>query len=333
MLTGLENRNVLVTGAGGFLGRHLLPQLLACGANVTGLVRSPRAALPEGVRQVLGDCRDEKAMRRLLQGQDVVIHLAGTLFGASWQDYLAANSEAARNVAAGARDASRIILVSSLAAAGPCAIEPGRNEAQNPEPVSAYGWSKLLAEQVMSALLGDRLVILRPPIIYGSGDRGLLPLFKSAKKGFGIGPARFPVSVIHAGDAATACALACQPEAAGIYHLGDGKSYQMDAICQAMARAQGRERLRMLRPPRALMRISAFLGSLANGVGRGICALAGKKAPPPPAWNPDKYREAIQPGWLADNSRICRELGFKATYSLEAGMAEAVAGYRNEGWL
>lgn len=333
MLTDLANKNVFVTGAGGFLGRHLLGHLLACNANVTGLVRSANFFLPKDVRPARGDCRDAAAMKVLLQGQDIIIHVAGLLFGANWQAYLAANSESARNIAAAASGAERVILISSLAAAGPCALSPGRNESEAPAPVSAYGWSKLLAEQIMAAQLGEKLVILRPPIIYGSGDRGLLPLFKSAKMGIGIGPAKFPVSIIHVEDAARACALACKPEANGVYHLSDGKTYQMDDICLAMAQAQGRERLRMLRPPQALMRTSAYLSSWAGTMTRGICRLLGRQAPRLPAWNPDKYRESIQLGWLADNSRISHKLGFQAESGLGAGMAEAVAGYRKEGWL
>lgn len=333
MLTVLKNKNVFVTGAGGFMGRHLLPALMACGANVTGLVRSPVSSLPAAVRPAIGDCRDTEAMKRLLKGQDIVIHLAGLLFGTSWQDYLAANSEVARNISAAANDAGRVILVSSLAAAGPCGVAPGRNESETPVPVSAYGWSKLLAEQIMAANLAQRLVILRPSIIYGSGDKGLLPLFKSAKKGLGIGPANFPVSIIHAEDAARACLLACTDRATGIYHLSDGKSYQLAEICQAMAFAQGRKKLRMLRPPRSLMRASAYLSSWAGNTAGRLCGMIGRKGPRPPSWNPDKYRESIQPGWLADNTRICAELDFHAGYSLAAGMVEAVTGYRNEGWL
>lgn len=328
-----ENCNILVTGAGGFLARHLLPRLLATGANVSGLVRSGKSRLPDGVRPVTGDCRDPVAMKNLLKGQDIIFHLAGMLFGASWQDYLAANSEAARNIARAAGDARRVILISSLAAAGPCSVLPGRNETEAPAPVSAYGWSKLLAEQTAAALRGDRLVILRPPIIYGSADRGLLPLFKSAGRGFGIGPASFPVSIIHAADAATACILACRPEARGVYHLGDGQAYQMDEICEAMAVAQGRNRVRMLRPPRQVMRISAHATSLANKLAKGFSRLAGWKEPGFPAWNPDKYRESIQSGWLSDSGRIRSELGFVPAYDLKAGMAEAVAGYRKERWL
>lgn len=321
-----------MTGAAGFLARHLLPQLLATGARVTGLVRARPERLPPDVRPAIGDCRDAEAMKCLLKGQDIVIHLAGTLFGANWQDYLAANGEMARNLAAASQDASRIIQISSLAAAGPCAVAPGRGESETPAPVSAYGWSKLLAEQILAGSLGDRLVILRPPIIYGSGDRGLLPLFKSAKLGFGVGPADFPISIIHASDTARACLLVCDQDASGIYHLSDGKIHQMDDVCKAMGIAQGRRKVRMLRPPRILMRLSANVAPVCAKAMCSLCRFAGRPAPGAAQWNPDKYRESVQKGWLSDNSRIS-EAGFQPAYNLETGMAEAVAGYRAEGWL
>ena len=76
----------------------------------------------------------------------------------------------------------RFVLVSSLAATGPSDTAPGVDDATPPAPVSAYGWSKMLTEQVLGRALGQSLVTLRPPIIYGSGDKGLLPVFQGVMR-------------------------------------------------------------------------------------------------------------------------------------------------------
>lgn len=329
----LKGKKVCVTGAGGFLGKHLLPLLIENGAEVTALVRRPDSQLSSGARRVIGDCRNREQMRSILKDQEIIIHLAATLFAAHWQDYLAANTEAARNIASESCHAERIVLVSSLAAAGPCATSPGRKETEAAAPVSAYGWSKLLAEQTAKAIAGEKVVILRPPILYGPHDKGLLPLFKSAKLGIGIAPNSFPVSLLYASDAAKACLLACKPNANGIYHLGDGNIYQMADICETMAKVQGRKTVHILHPPQFLMRLTAQIAPIGNWLVSRILASMGRSGLSVPSWNPDKYLESIQEGWLADTSRICNELAFKPAFGLEEGIKAAVAFYRSEAWL
>lgn len=338
MLTMPRARNICLTGGAGFLGSHLVPQLLAQGARLTCLCRSDPKRMPPAVKIIKGDLDDPGSIDALLEGQDILIHMAALLFGVSWQDYLAANAAAAQSLARAVKQhgLQKTVFISSLAAAGPCGHAPGIGESARPAPVSAYGWSKLLCEETLKAELGAGLVILRPPIIYGSGDRGLLPLFKSVRRGIGISPGafrKFPVSVIHADDCARAIVLACGSQAAGIYHLNDGQAHDMDGVCRAMARAQGKSRLLTVHAPLALMGISAAVCSTWSMAAQALARRLRLPLPAPAHWNMDKMREARQAGWLANARRIHKELGFAPEMDLDAGMAEAVQGYRALGWL
>lgn len=332
----LKGAKVLVTGGAGFLGRHLLPLLLAEGAEICCLVRSQASAarLPAGVKAILGDCNDAGQTARAAGGQEIIIHMAGLLFGSAWRNYLAANGRMAQNLANAAQNETalrKFVFVSSLAAAGPCAQVPGRSEAMPWEPVSAYGWAKLLAERTVIAALGQKAVILRPPIIYGSGDKGMLPLFRAAARGFGVGR-NFPVSAIHGSDCARAIMLLCGKDSEGVYHLNDGNIYSMDDLSLAMGRALGREQIKLIHPPLPVMAASAAIAGACYSMISCAARAIGCEAPAAPQWNMDKYREAAQCGWVADGRRLER-LGFRAEIDLDDGMAEAAAFYRREGWL
>jgi len=350
----LDGKRVLLTGGTGFVGRHLLPLLLEAGADATCLVRasSDTSRLPRDVAVVQADLATGQGLDAALAGRDVIIHLAALLFGFRRQDYMRANAMTARclaRVLTRLRDAGRIgrgcrfVLVSSLAATGPCADGAGVADDAMPMPVSAYGWSKLLVEEILGRALGEHLVTIRPPIIYGSGDRGLLPMFRGVRLGLAFSPGwgrAFPVSAVHADDMARAVLCACHPDAHGVYHLNDGQIHTMDEFCHAMGgavdRALGRKprRMRVIRMPLPVLTVTAALSSAFGVAADALCRrLTGHGLRRAPQWNSDKCREARQPGWLCDGSRIRRELGFAAQINLEEGMLEAARGYVSEGWL
>lgn len=340
----LAGRRILVTGGTGFVGHHLIRTLVDKGAEVTCLVRpsSRTARLPAGLRTVQVCLTTGQGLDKALEGQDIVIHMAALLFGLEWQEYLNNNTRAAQCLAAALErhikaggDISRFVQVSSLAVTGPSACTPGVTDSTPPAPVSAYGWSKYMTECILGQALGERMVTLRPPIIYGSGDKGLLPYFKTTQKGLIVSPGigrYFPVSAVHVQDMVQAILLALQPKAQGVYHLNDGAEHTMVSIGQAIAVALHPSPLQQQRPPRVVSIPLPIMGAAACVAGLwGKMALRlGLRAP---SWNPDKYREAKQAGWLCSATRISQELGYMPTISLEQGMAEAVSGYRQEGWL
>ena len=320
-------QRILLTGGTGFVGRHLA-RALAGQAELSCMVRATSRGdlLPRGTRVFQADFATGQGIDASMAGQDCLIHLAATLFASSWQAYLSSAVPLATRLGAAARRAGirRVIVVSSLAATGPSAQSPGVTDDTSPAPVSAYGWSKYMAELAFARELGARtsLVVLRPPIIYGPGDKGLLPLFKAAQLGLITAPrGAFPVSAVHVRDAVQGIVCCLKPEARGVYHINDGAEHTMVSLGLAMAAAFDRGAL-VLRMPRPVLAASAALADFA------ACLSL-----PSGSWNRDKHREARAEGWLCSAARITAELGYAPSVPLRTGMMDAVAGYRKLGWL
>ena len=335
----LSGKRIVVTGGTGFVGGHLLPLLLSEGCKVTCIVRasSKTSSLPPEVRPIVCDLSNGSHLHEALRDQDILIHMAALLFGCAFTDYLSANTQAAevlcRTLAdLGEQAPKTTLLLSSQAASGPCSDPAGASDNLLPRPVSAYGWSKLLVERTFQSAYQGRLVILRPSIIYGSGDRGLLPMFQGARFGFAVSPGfsrTFPVSCVHGADMAQAILCALAENAHGVYHVSDGRTYTMDEFCREMYSALGKDG-HIFHIPLPIMAFSAALSTCWVSLGRSLLGLPFLRGP---NWNIDKYREAREDGWICDSSRIRSELGFSPRYSLAMGMRECVDGYRRRGWL
>lgn len=167
---------VLVTGAGGFLGRDLVAFLAAQGFFVRAATRNtsvvPQSANVTAVN--MPDLSDETDLSPLVDGVDAVIHLAGIAHArASDAAYEAINHRATAALAAAARAANvkRFVFVSSILAQSGSSADHVLTENDTPSPQNAYGKSKLAAEQAVRAS-GVPFAILRPVVVYGAGAKG-----------------------------------------------------------------------------------------------------------------------------------------------------------------
>ncbi|MGA2620936.1 MAG: NAD-dependent epimerase/dehydratase family protein [Thermoguttaceae bacterium] len=222
---------ILITGANGFIGAHLLQELVARGHDVTCLVRC--SSVLERIRRlavrlVEGDITDRESLPAAVAGQEVVFQLAGCLRALRVEQFFEVNQQGLSNVAwACARLGTPPVLVacSSLAAVGPSAAGRPRIESDRPAPVSYYGRSKWAGERALRPW-ADRLpiTIVRPPVVFGESDRATRELFwPIARLGLHLAPGwreqRF--SLIHAADLVALLILAAErgkrivPAAAG----------------------------------------------------------------------------------------------------------------------
>jgi nucleoside-diphosphate-sugar epimerase len=322
----------LVTGASGFIGRALARRLAAAGTPVLALVRDPSragdlAATP-GVEVVLGDVRTPAALAPLVARAGVVYHVAGLTCARTRGEFLAVNGEAAGALAALAAAAPappRFVLVSSLAVAGPHPAARPAREDDPPAPVNAYGEGKLLGEELVRRRgTGLRLAIVRPPWVYGPGDRVTLALFRLAARGVfpGVRGGCLQVSLVHVDDLVEALVLAAGAAREGgrVYYASDGAAHTVAELGRALLAACGGGRA--LHVPGFALRLIGLAGEAA--------ALVTRRAPLL-GW--DKACEGLAEGWVCDDARIRGELGYRSRVDLDAGVAGTLSWYRQQRWL
>jgi nucleoside-diphosphate-sugar epimerase len=296
---------------------------------LTALVRSHTRAsrlAAAGCRLVEGDLSDERALAALVEGQDVVYHVAGVVAARDEGEFGRTNGDGARHVALAARRAGvgRLVLVSSLAVSGPSAPGGSVDETSGTGPVTAYGRSKQAGELAVRES-GVPFTIVRPAAVYGPGDRAFLPLFRSARRGLVplLGDGRQELTLVHARDLSGALlAAALSPRTpGGTYHAGAPRPVSQRELAQAIGRALGRT-VRCLPLPHAVVRAAL---AVTGGVTR---ALGGA-----PLLDADKCHELLAPGWVCSSEALQRDAGWRAQIPLDSGLAETAASYRARGWL
>jgi dihydroflavonol-4-reductase len=303
------SRRIAVTGSSGFIGRHVTAHFAARGDEVVP-VRRPF---------------DVASLRQAFRGIDTVVHLAGVVSALREQDYYTANVGGTSAVAAAARTAGTpLVHISSLAAAGPASPRSPRSEDDPPAPINAYGRSKLEGEHAVEAVDGLRWTILRPGVVYGPGDRALLPVFRLAQRGFLplVGRTDAAYTFVHVADLVRAVAAAADHPAAGdTMFVGHPVPVSTPVLLEGVRAACG-GRGTMIRIPLGLTRLAAYGGD-------AVGAVFGKAA----LINSRRYVELASEGFACRVDRLRDHLGIVAQIGLREGLADAYAWYVREGWL
>jgi len=311
---------VFVTGATGFVGRTLVRRWVSTGRgpeNLRCLVRDRERAIAAGLPEttlVDGDLADENAMRAAVAGCDAVVHLAGVLTALRPREFFAVNAIGTRDLVAAvaAEDPDmRFVHVSSLAAVGPSVDGSGTDvPPDRARPCSTYGESKRRGELAVVQGPLTHWIVLRPPAVYGSGDRATRLLFDQARAPLTVVPlGTRPLSIIHVDDLATAIERALVSDASKVFVPVEGPDRTDTAdLVRRLGAACGR-RPRLLPVPMGLARAA---GTVADLVAR-LHRRSG-------FFNGDKMREVSGAGWVADGDVARRVLGFEPRVGLEEGL-------------
>lgn len=309
--------HIAVTGGTGFIGGHVLSALAEAGQTVRALTRRPSPRQLPGLTWISGDLDDDAALDRLLDGAGAIIHGAGAVKARSRDEFFAHNATAVTRLArlaASRAPGARFIHLSSLAAR-----EPG---------LSDYTASKAAGED---ALLAMPLpwTILRPPAVYGPGDREILKLFKALKYNLALmpGPGGNRASVIHGADVAAAAVLLATtqpPQTVGqIYELSDGAAdgYSLTEIYAVAASLLGKN----VKPKT----LPAPLLTLAAQINRAMAPLWRQA----PMLTPGKVAELRHPDWVARGPKLQTATSWRPRFDLASGLADTFDWYRRQGWL
>jgi nucleoside-diphosphate-sugar epimerase len=318
---------VAVTGATGFVGGHLAEALLARGDRVKALARSPAPGLVEaGAEIVTGTLDDAAALGRLVEGAEVVHHVAGAIAARSESELMRVNGEGTARLAEAARAAGvrRFVYVSSLAVSGPSARGRPLDDAGPARPVTPYGRSKQAGEEA-TARSGAPFTIVRPPVVYGPRDEALLLLFRLARRGLVPlpGDGAQELSLIFAPDLARALlAAAASPGAEGrTYHAAHPEVATQRELVHSIGRATGGP-VRTLTLPALFVRALLAVSGAAERMAGRVTFL-----------EPSKAAELLAPAWTCSSEALARDTGWRAEVGLTAGLGQTARWYREAGWL
>jgi len=324
---------VLITGASGFVGYHLIEEALREGLEVYAAVRASSKVdhlrdLPVTFTQP--DFSNLKSLRADLEMHqyDYIIHAAGITKALHRKEYDLVNAEYTRNLGQAIAETQvplkKFVFISSLAAVGPSANGHPITERDPANPVTPYGKSKLLAEFYLSTLYALPIIILRPTAVYGPRDRDLFIVLKAISRGIEpyIGRREQMLSFIYVKDLATATLDALRsPITRKAYNVGDGVPYNRYALADISKAILNKQTLRV-HLPGALVKVMA---AAQETVGR----MRGQM----PALNLDKLPELTAANWSCSIDHIQEDLGFVPRYSFERGLTETIQWYKDQHWL
>jgi nucleoside-diphosphate-sugar epimerase len=300
--------NLAITGGTGFIGSHLVDAALAAGHRVKALTRREQPAR-DGIQWVAGDLSSRDALEQLVRDADAIIHVAGTINAPNAAGFEKGNVEGTLSMlaAATAGGVQRFVHVSSLAAREP--------------KLSLYGASKCKAEELV---MGSGLdwAIVRPPAVYGPGDKETLELFRMARLGVMLMPPKGRISVIHVDDLARLLLALANPAAPSscLIEPDDGKpgGWSHREFAQALAAAVG-TKAAVISSPGILLRLAARADKLLRGDRAKLTT--------------DRAAYFSHRNWVVEPKRAAPDDLWRPQIPTKQGLKDTAEWYREKGWL
>lgn len=325
--------SILITGANGFVGTRLCHLLLKEGfAVVAGVRKSSNLSSLESlnIEYRYGDVTLPESLPAMVAGVEYIVHNAGITKARDKDDFHRINEQgtmALFEAAAKHNQAlKKIVYISSQAAAGPSSVN-GRpvTEEDKPHPITTYGRSKLGGEQ---AALGfaDRLpvVSIRPPGVYGPGDREIFGFFEAVHKGIRplFGNTKRRLQLVHVDDLARGIFLALTKETSpgSVYFIAEGRSYSMAELIEMLQKVCGRKGF-PLKLPAPLFRTLAVVSEVACKLLRITPMLTREKAAELLDW------------WEISLDKAHNDLGYESRIPFAQGAKDTYDWYLRMGWL
>lgn len=324
---------VLITGASGFVGYHLIKEALDNNLEVFAAIRksSKTDHLKDfDIKYTYPDFSNMQALKdNMIENKyDYVIHAAGITRARSAEEYNQVNADNSYNLALAALESNiglkKFVLIGSLAAMGPLNTLDGIITGDTtPNPVTAYGKSKLLAEEKLKTIDGLNYTILRPTGVYGPRDRDIFIFFKQVSNRMEpyIGHIEQKLSLIYVTDVAKAAIKALYAGGKKAYNLSDGNFYSRYALGDFTREA--------LNVKTAKFHLPVNFVKMIATIAEKVSSLSNKAA----VLNVEKLNELMAVNWDCDITPAKTDLGFTPAYDLKAGVAETIKWYKANKWL
>lgn len=330
---------VLITGASGFVGSHLVDKLVEKKYDVeivsrknSDLSNLETHLKSNKIKVNIADFNDLSSLNAITKDFDYIYHVGGAVTAKNWEGYKAANIDASLNLFEAVRNNSknlkRFLFVSSQTAAGPSSsLSSPKKESDPMNPISQYGKSKKIAEEELEKRFNQMPIsIVRPPAVFGPRDKAILDVFKAVNKGLGtlIGFDKKYVSLINCFDLADGIILAAESSqsVSQKYFISSDKFYTWDYLIPLMAEKLGRNSVLKLKLPHGLVKTLGIFAEKAGGI-FGIT----------PVFNAEKANDFIQPYWTCSIEKAQKELNYNPKISIEEGFEITSKWYKERHWL
>jgi len=322
----------LITGGTGFLGSHLVEALIKQNFSVKCLVRNPKKLKwleKTPIEIICGDCSDKKSLESAVENNDYVFHSAGLVRAIKSDELYTTNVVGTKNLIEAVFEKNpsikRFIYISSQAAAGPSENSEQRTEDRIANPVSHYGFSKLLGElEVLKFREKLPVTILRPPSIYGPRDKDVFVFFDYSKKGFLPLPSdeKF-INISYVSDIVDGIISAALSDTAKCrtYFIGDAQVFSWRDLCEVLKKTVN-PKARIVKTPHFVFWTSAFFSEI-------IARIKNK----PALISFDKLKEMKQKSWLFSSAKAKSDFSYSTKISLEEGVKLTYNWYLKNGWL
>ena len=323
----------VVTGGSGFVGSHLVDLLISKGHEVRCIVRKTSSLKwLEGKNVKIFDCgiSDVEALEDVLAGADYLFHVAGVVKAKNEEGCKKGNVETTRNLLDALLkfkvDIKKVVIVSSLTAAGPAVPGKPLTEDMPVNPITRYGKSKAEQEALVKTYL-DKLPIsiVRPPAVYGERDTEIYLMFKTFKQGLMtfIGFDKKELSLVHVADLVNGIYLAgiSENSKSQTYFISSEEIYNWYQVADEMQNSIGKKAIRLNLPHFLVYSVAVFAE---------FFAMFQKSAA---TFNIEKARDFVQSAWTCDVSKAKNELGYEQNVSLAEGIKRTVDWYKDNNWL
>ncbi|RVU01061.1 NAD(P)-dependent oxidoreductase [Mucilaginibacter limnophilus] len=324
---------VLITGASGFVGFSLIEEALKNNLEVFAAVRkSSRVDHLKDleIQYIYPDFSSQSSLQKLIEEYRInyIIHAAGVTKARSQQEYSVINARYTFNLAQAAVNANtnfkKFVLISSLAAIGPLETLSGIITPETkPNPVTAYGRSKLDAEERLQSVKGLNFTIIRPTAVYGPRDKDIFIFFKQVRKGIEpyIGKKAQKLTFIYVKDLAKVSLKALYAGDGKAYNISDGNFYDKYALGNITKSILNLTALKLTLPLGLVKVIAA--------IAQGVSSMRNKAS----ALNIEKLKELNAANWNCDIEQAKHDLGFYPEYDLDKGLHETLNWYKANKWL